>query len=97
MVIAFDIDDTLVKEREFCLSSFSVAAQICTPWLNPHEVMEVMTEALLKRENHYSALEELMEARGVSDKIDMKEIVAACSSHFPRFSTSSMDKARKWV
>ena len=97
MVVAFDIDDTLVKEREFCLSAFAVAARICSEWLKPEDVIAEMTDALMNRRNHYGALEELLASNGATDKADMREIVTACRSHFPRFSQRSVGTARKWI
>lgn len=97
MIVAFDIDDTLLKEREFCLSGFAAVARACEPWLYPQEVVGVMSDALEKRENHYDALERLAEKKGVSDKIDLKKMVEVCRCHFPRFSVKTMERAKEWI
>lgn len=94
-VIAFDLDDTLVKEREFCLSGFKAVADLLQKVLDPTEVFSVMSEALAERCNHYDALERLAAERGVS--VDMKEVVATCRNHTPTFKPRDIDKAMRWI
>ncbi len=94
-VIAFDVDDTLVKEREFCLSGFKAVAELVEDVLDTEEVVYVMSEALAERRNHYDALERLAAERGVS--LDMKGVVATCRNHIPTFKPRDIDKAVRWI
>lgn len=94
-VIAFDLDDTLVKEREFCISGFRAVSEILKDRLDPEEVEAVMTDALIKRRNHYEALEAFASERGVS--LDMPAVVDTCRNHKPDFREESASRAREWI
>lgn len=94
LTICFDLDDTLYKERSFHISAFGEAARITAAFMDPEEVRTVMTAALLRRENHYSALEELADRKGVRHLLDMPRIVEACRSHYPEAIGSSGDAGR---
>ncbi|MBD5336109.1 MAG: HAD family hydrolase [Bacteroides sp.] len=102
MIVAFDIDDTLVKEREFCLSGFrAVAAMVCrtvgSDVITPEKIVSAMAEALSKRENHYQALEELLRLRCLTDSIDMAAVVGTCRNHPPTFTEATVRRAQSMV
>lgn len=86
-VVVFDLDDTLAPERSYCRSGFRYVAG----WLENNypqlgdtaEVEEIMTQALLKRENHYDALERWIENRGGNVSELMPQLVSASRSHIP--------------
>lgn len=95
MVIAFDIDDTLVKEREFCISAFKELSDEYLDEFPDGRVFEVMRDALFRRENHYDAVEKLFREKGIftgkpedaeKEKAYMCWFVNRCRYHFPNFS-----------
>lgn len=94
-IIAFDLDDTLLKEREFCESGIRAVAGILKDRLSPSEVVNVMTQALHRRQNHYDALENLASARSV--RLDMAEIVSTCRNHKPIFKDDTVASARNRI
>lgn len=94
-IIAFDLDDTLLKEREFCESGFRAVARILKDRLSPAEVVNVMTQALRQRQNHYDALENLASSRSV--RLDMTEIVNTCRNHIPVFRDETVASARNRI
>lgn len=86
IVVAFDLDDTLVPEALFIKSgilhvaSFLHARHPKIPYLR---IIGSMDTALMTYRNHYSALEALLKEFQLSNIVDMKEIVAEFRSHVP--------------
>ncbi len=85
-VVAFDLDDTLVAEALFIKSGIRhIARRLheCLPSLEAHRITAVMDEAMMRRHNHYSALELLLGQKDMARLIDMKEVVAEFRGHVP--------------
>lgn len=85
-VIGFDLDDTLVAEALFIKSGIRHIAR----WLHPkipvipeERIIGRMDAAMMNRQNHYSALETLLEEYGLSEAFDMKDIVTEFRCHHP--------------
>lgn len=86
IVVAFDLDDTLVPEALFIKSGIRHIA--C--WLRhrlpnlPHNrIIGAMETALQTHRNHYSALENLLSEYELLDKVNMKDVVAEFRHHVP--------------
>lgn len=85
-VVAFDLDDTLIPEVLFIKSGIRHIAQLLNkryPYLPYMRVTGCMDIALMTRINHYSALESILKEFGLSNSLDMKEIVAEFRGHVP--------------
>ena len=85
-VVGFDLDDTLVAEVLFLKSGSHHIAK----WLHDrysiiptNRIQTCVETAAMTRQNHYSALERLIREYGLSDRVDMKTIVAEFRSHMP--------------
>ena len=84
--MAFDLDDTLVAEALFIRSGNRHIARWLherIPELNQHRITSVMDEAMMRRFNHYSALEWLLRQEDMSHLVNMKEVVAEFRRHCP--------------
>lgn len=85
-VIGFDLDDTLVAEALFLKSgAFHIAAWLHErfPIISLNRVISGVMTAVRTHQNHYSALERLLEEYGLSESIDMKELVTEFRNHKP--------------
>lgn len=85
-VVGFDLDDTLVPEILFLRSGIHYIASWLNdrfPVLSIQRVISCMETAVLNRLNHYSALETLLDEAGLSDMVDMKEVVTEFRCHKP--------------
>lgn len=86
IVVAFDLDDTLIPEVLFIKSGIRhIASLLCgkfteLPYLR---IVGSMDQAVMTRRNHYSALESILEEFGLRNSLDMKEIVAEFRNHIP--------------
>ena len=86
IVVAFDLDDTLVPEALFIksgirhIASFIHSIHPEIPFLR---IIGAMDSALLSHNNHYSALESLLDEFSLYDRVDMREIVAEFRHHVP--------------
>lgn len=85
-VVGFDLDDTLVPEILFLKSG----SHHISNWLNKRygmipvsRIENAMLTAIDNRQNHYSALERLIEEFGLTGKIDMKKTVEEFRRHLP--------------
>ena len=85
-IIGFDLDDTLIPEVLFLKSGIQYIAE----WLaNRYHVLPkqriigCMETAVLTRQNHYSALERLLDELRLAETIDIKDAVAALRGHIP--------------
>lgn len=86
IVVAFDLDDTLVPEALFIKSGIRhIASFLHTryPEIPNLRIIGSMDTALMTYRNHYSALEVLLEEFHLFDMVDMKEIVVEFRSHVP--------------
>ena len=86
IVVAFDLDDTLVPEALFIKSGIRYIASFINsrhPEISFLRIIGAMDTALLTHNNHYSALESLLDEFHLSDTVDMREIVAEFRSHVP--------------
>lgn len=86
IVVAFDLDDTLVAEALFIKSGiYHIARRLSgkLPAISPLRIAGCMETALLNYTNHYSALEHFLEQERLSCMIDMKEVVAEFRNHRP--------------
>lgn len=86
ILVAFDLDDTLVPEALFIKSGIRHIASYLHaryPILSAFRIIGAMETALMTRRNHYSALESLLIEYKLSDKIDMKEVVKEFHNHIP--------------
>lgn len=85
IVIAFDLDDTLVPEVLFLKSGIRYIANILharCPELSIQRIIGRMDTALITRKNHYAALESLLNEFHLTN-IDMRDIVAEFRAHYP--------------
>lgn len=85
-VVGFDLDDTLVAEALFLKSgAFHIAAWLHQRFktISLNRVISCVMTAVRTHQNHYSALERLIEEYGLSESIDMKELVAEFRNHNP--------------
>lgn len=85
-IVGFDLDDTLVPEVLFLKSGIRhIAEWLKTrfPKVEQNRIVQCMDTAMLTRRNHYSALETYLYQTGLSEKIDMKEVVAEFRCHKP--------------
>ncbi len=85
-MVAFDLDDTLIPEVLFIKSGIqNIASYLntCYPGLPACRIIGAMETALLTRQNHYSALESLLDEYHLRDNVDMKDVVAEFRSHLP--------------
>lgn len=85
-VIGFDLDDTLIPEVLFLRSGIRHIARRLHeshPLLQEQRIISCMEVAVIMRNNHYSALEDLIAEVGTTDGVNMKEIVADFRSHIP--------------
>lgn len=85
-VVGFDLDDTLVPEVLFIRSGIHYIASWLSgryPCLQRQRIISCMESAALGRRNHYSALETLLVEAGLSDEVDMKEVVNEFRCHLP--------------
>ncbi|MDE6547745.1 MAG: HAD-IA family hydrolase [Muribaculaceae bacterium] len=86
IVVAFDLDDTLVPEALFIKSGIRHIASLLHssyPEIPSLRIIGSMDTALMTYRNHYSALELLLDEFHLSETVDMKEIVAEFRSHVP--------------
>lgn len=85
-VVGFDLDDTLIPEVLFLRSGIRhIASWLHGRYPNIPElrIIKAMDTAVMTRRNHYSALEILLDEYGLSDAIDMNEVVAEFRGHMP--------------
>lgn len=85
-VIGFDLDDTLIPEVLFLLSGIRHIADLLHDRfvsLPKQRIISYLETAVMNRNNHYSALENLMKEIGESEKLNMKEIVWDFRCHIP--------------
>lgn len=85
-VVVFDLDDTLVAEALFIKSGNRHIARWLThrhPNLDRLLIENAMDEAMMRRLNHYSALERIIDMAGLTHSIDMTEVVAEFRGHKP--------------
>ncbi len=85
-MVAFDLDDTLVPEVLFIKSGIHHIASYLHdryPCLPISRIIGAMETALLTCQNHYSALESLLDEYHLRKKVDMKEVVKEFRSHLP--------------
>ena len=86
IVVAFDLDDTLIPEILFIKSGIRYIASYISekfPCIPQMRIVGAMDTAMLTRRNHYAALETLLSDYGIADAIDMKQIVAEFRAHRP--------------
>ncbi len=86
ILVAFDLDDTLVPEILFIKSGIQhIASYLNTryPGLPVSRIIAAMETALMTRRNHYSALETLLDEYHLRDAVDMKEVVKEFRNHLP--------------
>ena len=86
IVVAFDLDDTLVPEVLFLKSGIRHIASFLHaryPELPIQRIIGSMDTALITRRNHYAALESLLDEFRLADSLDMGEIVAEFRTHCP--------------
>lgn len=86
ILVAFDLDDTLIPEVLFIKSGIRHIANVLNirfPNLPYQRIVGCMDTAMMTRINHYSALELLLEEYGIRDSVDMKQIVAEFRNHTP--------------
>ncbi|MDE6290889.1 MAG: HAD family hydrolase [Muribaculaceae bacterium] len=85
-VVGFDLDDTLIPEFLFIRSGIHHISQWLHkryPKLPKPRIIGCMETAAMVGRNHYSALETLLAEFGLTDKVDMKEVVAEFRRHMP--------------
>ncbi len=85
-LFTFDLDDTLVPEVLFLKSGIRHIAKTISerfPIITQFRIINRMDAAVMARQNHYSALETLLEEYGILSEIDMEEIVAEFRCHKP--------------
>lgn len=85
-VVGFDLDDTLIPEVQFLMSGSHYIAKWLHekhPDLPEYRILATMRTAIMNRQNHYSALERLLEEYNLKECIDMKEVVAEFRNHQP--------------
>lgn len=85
-VMVFDLDDTLASERLYCRSGFRFAASWLAdryPQVEVVKIEEIMTDALMKRESHYEALEKYLSEVDMEPAAVMPDLVKACRAHRP--------------
>lgn len=85
-VVGFDLDDTLIPEVQFLMSgSHHIAKWLHHkyPALPEYRILATMSTAIMNRQNHYSALERLLEEYNLKECIDIKEVVAEFRNHHP--------------
>lgn len=86
-VVVFDIDDTLIREREFCRAGFRHVAdrirQLCGD--SPDYLYDAMDKALTARDNPFSAMERKLAEAGIQLPADWdtRRIVADYREHCP--------------
>lgn len=87
VLVAFDLDDTLIPEVQFLRSGFRHIARWLhdrLPRLSPQLIISRMETAAFNHLNHYSALESYLASESISrDYIDMREIVTEFRCHRP--------------
>ncbi|MDE6479756.1 MAG: HAD family hydrolase [Muribaculaceae bacterium] len=86
IVVAFDLDDTLIPEVLFLKSGIHHIATLINknyPRLPILRIVSAMETALLTRRNHYAALESLLEEFNLRSSVDMKGIVTEFRNHAP--------------
>lgn len=90
VVMAFDLDDTLFKERDFACSGYrAVAAAISADALQRKTIAEVMTDALDNRRNPFDALTAWMETNRLPSQLTVAEMVEIYRTHQPHLTLSS--------
>lgn len=85
-VVVFDLDDTLVAEVLFLRSGIRHIAKTLSeeyPILKESRIVNIMEAAVFARQNHYSALENMLEETGMRDDVDIKKVVAEFRNHVP--------------
>lgn len=85
-VVALDLDDTLYSEREHAVCAYRAVAampDIASPALSPR-VIQVMTDALDRRENPFDALEQLLERDCIATLADTPQRVQVYRNCRPR-------------
>lgn len=90
VVVAFDLDDTLFKERDFACSGYrAVAAAITTDALQRQAMEEVMTDALDNRRNPFDDLTAWMDSNHLQPQLPVAEMVEIYRNHHPHLTLSS--------
>lgn len=85
-VVGFDLDDTLVQEVLFIKSGIHFIAHHLHhrfPILPENRIISCMEAAVLNRQNHYSALERLLDEFNLSDSVVMEKLVKTFRNHRP--------------
>lgn len=85
-VVCFDLDDTLIAEALFIMSGASHIAKWLHdryPALPTHRLVASIQTAAMTRQNHYSAIERLLQEHGLSDIVDMNTVIAEFRRHMP--------------
>ena len=85
-VVALDLDDTLYSEREHAVAAYRAVAampDIASPSLS-QRVVQVMTDALDRRENPFDALEEMLERDCIATLADIVQRVQVYRGYRPR-------------
>lgn len=82
-VVVFDLDDTLIRERDYCRSGFrmieqSLVGKYGDEWRGVAEEMRHLLEA---RSNYFDHLEKRLTEKGLES--EMKLLVATYRSHIP--------------
>ncbi len=98
IVVAFDLDDTLIPEALFIKSGIRHIARMLNnsfPKLPYMRIIDSMDAALMTRRNHYSALESLFEEFGMRESINMKDIVSEFRNHTPDHSIYHLSPSRE--
>lgn len=86
-VVVFDLDDTLLREREFCRSGFRFLEEYVNNSLGfiPDNLFRYMNEALVRRESPFDVFETicrpLYESKGI--KFELAHFINLYRSHTP--------------
>lgn len=85
-VVCFDLDDTLIPEVLFIKSVIRHIASWLSariPTLPSQRIIDRMDAAVMTRQNHYSALESLLDGFSLRKAICMKDVVDEFRNHKP--------------
>lgn len=84
-VVAFDLDDTLFRERDFCRSGFRFLCNLHKESLSPAEtetLLQKMDAALADRENPFSPYEDIFKNKGL-EGFDIRNEIEIYRNHLP--------------
>lgn len=85
-LVAFDLDDTLAPEALFIRSGARHAAlwlHRLYPAADPFRIINAVDLAVDNRQNHYSAVENILDSFGLLRKVNMSIVVNEFRSHTP--------------